>query len=165
LTSLNRPLINPSDYPEDQPVLDLDGIQKLIPHRHEFTQLHAMLGFDFDAHTCVGFRKGESDEFWVRGHVPGRPMMPGVLMIEAMAQTGIVHAHHQYVEGEARPWIGFGGVEKVRFRGVVEPGENLWIPGHMMRIDVSRGYVKWEGQILRGNGDLIASATIIGIAF
>jgi 3-hydroxyacyl-[acyl-carrier-protein] dehydratase len=165
LISLNRPLINPQDYPPDQPELDLAGIQELIPHRHEFTQLHSVLSFDPEAETCVGFRRADPDEFWIRGHVPGRPMLPGVLMIETLAQTGIVHAHHQYVKGEVHPWIGFGGVEKVRFRGVVEPGEDLWIPGHMVRIDVRRGYVKWEGQILRGNGDLIASATIIGMSF
>jgi 3-hydroxyacyl-[acyl-carrier-protein] dehydratase len=165
LSSLNRPLINPGDFPSDQPVLNLAGIQELIPHRHEFTQLHAILDFDTEAETCVGFRQAEPNEFWERGHIPGRPMMPGVLMIEALAQTGIVHAHAQYGSQGEHPWVGFGGVEKVRFRGMVEPGEDLWIPGRMVRIDMKRGYVKWEGQVLRGNGDLIASATIIGMAF
>ena len=86
-------LIDPRQYPLDQAVLELEDIQKLIPHRYEFTQLHKVLAFDDEAQTCVGFREGEEDEFWVRGHVPGRPMMPGVMMIETMAQMGVVHGH------------------------------------------------------------------------
>lgn len=158
-------LIDPSQYALDQPVLDLAGIQKLIPHRYEFTQVHKILAFDDDAKTCVGFREGSEDEFWVRGHVPGRPMMPGVLMIEAMAQTGVVHGHSRWGMNENHKWVGFGGVEKVRFRGIVEPGENLYIPGRMVRADARRGYLKWEGQIVRENGDLICEATIIGMSF
>ena len=113
----------------------------------------------------VGFREGEEDEFWVRGHVPGRPMMPGVMMIETMAQMGVVHGHARWGMHESHKWVGFGGVEKVRFRGVVEPGENLYIPGKMIRVDLRRGYLKWEGQIVRENGDLVCEATIIGMAF
>lgn len=158
-------LIDPSQYPLDQAALDLEDIQKLIPHRYEFTQVHKILAFDDEEQTCVGFREGSEDEFWVRGHVPGRPMMPGVLMIEALAQTGVLHAFSRWDLKKNHEWVGFGGVERVRFRSVVHPGENLYIPGRMLRADCRRGYLKWEGQVLREDGELVCEATVIGMPF
>lgn len=157
--------IDPSAFPTDSPLLDLDEIQKLLPHRFEFVQVHKILSFDEDAKTCVAFREGADEEFWVRGHIPGRPMMPGVLMIEALAQAGILHAHVCWELHKSHPWVGFGGVERVRFREVVGPGEDLWLTGTMTRIDLRRGFVKWEGQALRGDGAVVCEATVLGLPF
>ncbi len=160
-----RSFIDPRDYPSDKPALDLDGIHQLIPHRHEFTQVHSILNWNDEEKSCVGFRKGEEDEFWVRGHIPGRPMLPGVLLLEALAQVGIIQIHARCGMSDYHPWIGFAGAEGVRFRGVVHPGEDLWLPGHLIKLDVSRGYVKWTGQALRSNGEMVANATIVGKSF
>lgn len=157
--------IDPSQFPSDQAVLELDDIQKLIPHRYEFTQVHKVLAFDDEAKTCVAWRKGEPDEFWVRGHVPGRPMMPGVMMLEVLAQTAVVHGHSRWGMNDQHKWVGFGGVESVRFRGIVEPGEDLWVSGYMVRADARRGYLKWMGQIYRGDGELVCEGTVIGMSF
>lgn len=157
--------IDPTQYPLDQAVLELEDVQKLIPHRYEFTQFHKVLAIDEEAKTCVAYRKGEVDEFWVRGHVPGRPMMPGVMMIETLAQVGVVHGHAQWGMHKTHKWVGFGGVEGVRFRGLVEPGEDLWIQGLMIRADPRRGYLKWKGQIMRASGDVVCEGTVIGMSF
>jgi 3-hydroxyacyl-[acyl-carrier-protein] dehydratase len=157
--------IDPSQYPADKAILELEDIQKLIPHRFEFTQIHKVLAMDLEERTCVAFRKGEPDEFWVRGHVPGRPIMPGVMMIEVLAQAGVVHGHAQFGMHENHKWVGFGGVEGVRFRGLVEPGEDLWINGRMLRADARRGYLKWQGRLTRADGQIVCEGTIIGMSF
>lgn len=158
-------LIDPADFPPDQQVVDLAGVESVLAHRYEFQQVHALLGFDEENDIGVGFRKAKEEEFWVRGHIPGRPIFPGVLMIEAMAQTAVVHARARWEIDEKHKWIGFGGVEKVRFRGVVGPGEDLWLPGKMVRIDTRRGYLKWQGQVVRGDGQVVCDATVVGVSF
>lgn len=157
--------IDPSQYPADKAILELEDIQKLIPHRYEFAQVHKVLALDTENRTCVAFRKGEPDEFWVRGHVPDRPIMPGVMMIEVLAQTGVIHSHAEFGMHEHHKWVGFGGVEGVRFRGLVEPGEDLWISGRMLRADTRRGYLKWQGRLTRADGKIVCEGTIIGMSF
>ncbi len=158
-------LINPADYPSDRCVLDLDGIQKFLPHRYEFTQVHSILDWDKESKFSVGFRKGQPDEFWERGHIPGRPIFPGVLMVEAMAQTGVVHAFAEFGVKEYHDWIGFAGIDDVRFRDAVGPNEDLWIPGHLTRINAKRGYLRWKGQVIRATGEVVAEATVLGMPF
>jgi len=159
------PLIDPKDYPSDRCVLDLDGIQQLIPHRHEFTQVHSILDWDVESKFCVGFRKGQENDFWERGHVPGRPIFPGVLMVEAMAQTGVVFSFAKLGVKEHHDWVGFAGFDNVRFHDAVGPNEDLWIPGHITRVNPKRGYIRWSGQIIRANGELVAEANILGMPF
>jgi len=124
-----------------------------------------MLHFEDETEFGVGFRQGADEEFWMRGHIPGRPMFPGALMIEAMAQTAIIHLRARHDVPPEHKWIGFAGVDKVRFRGMVEPGEDLWIPGHITIANTRRGYVRWEGQIVNAKGALICEAVITGASF
>ncbi|NQU50843.1 MAG: hypothetical protein HQ519_19495 [Planctomycetes bacterium] len=162
---MSTALIDPKDFPADQVVLDLEGIQNLIPHRYEFTQFHSILHWDDEKKLVVGYRKAQDTEFWERGHIPGRPLLPGVLMVEAMAQVGVVQGFARFGMKEYHDWIGFAGVESVRFRGAVGPGEDLWIAGILQRVNPKRGYIKWNGQVIRGDGALMAEATILGMPF
>ena len=157
-----EPLINPRDFPKDQVIWDTDAIKAHNPHRFEFRLLDSVLHLDSDSRLLVAHRHVPEDDFWVRGHIPGRPIMPGILMLEAMAQAGCIHTHMDYHLEEGR-FIGFSAIENARFRGSIGPGTDIWIAGKMIRYHESRAYMKWQGQVLIADSTVICDGTITGM--
>lgn len=107
----------------EKPIADLDAIRKLNPQRHEMEHLTGILFEDTDALTCAGYKEVTSEEFWCRGHMPGMPVMPGVIQLEAVAQLSSFFAQKHDLLGAEM--VGFGGVDGARFRDVVVPGDRL----------------------------------------
>ena len=104
-------------------VVTREQIYQHLPHRYEFMQLDAFVFTDVPTQTAVAIREVRTDEFWVRGHIPGRPLLPGVLMIETAAQMAA------YVSNLIQPtdrFLGFGGVDQVKFRLAVTPPARLY---------------------------------------
>ena len=66
---------------------DIEAIRKINPHRHEMEQLTSVIYADPNPPTLVGLKEVTMNEFWVRGHIPGEPIMPGVIMLEAAAKS------------------------------------------------------------------------------
>lgn len=95
-----------------------------LPHRYEFMQLDGIAHFDPEQQLAVGVREVREDEFWVRGHIPGRPLFPGVLMLESAAQMAAFLSH--LLRPDDR-FMGFGGVDAVKFRGTVVPPNWLYL--------------------------------------
>jgi 3-hydroxyacyl-[acyl-carrier-protein] dehydratase len=87
-------------------------------------QLQGILLFDPDQGLVVGYKDVRRDEFWTSGHMPGRPLFPGVLMIEAAAQLCTFFYRTRIEESRDRQY-GFGALDRVRFRGTVKPGDRL----------------------------------------
>lgn len=112
-----------SAYDLDHVVADLEEIRRYNPQRCEMEQLTAIVYDDVANGICVGYKDVTPDEFWVRGHMPGMPLMPGVVMCEAAAQLCSYHAQKHQLLGAAM--IGFGGLDGVRFRGTVVPGDRM----------------------------------------
>ena len=104
-------------------VADQDAIRKVNPQRFEMEQLDAIIMLDLANKIIVGYKDVRYDEFWVRGHMPGYPLMPGVLMCEASAQLCSYYTM-KYCEFEG-DFLGFSGMENVRFRSTVKPGDRL----------------------------------------
>lgn len=118
-------ILDPSEYDLNHVVADIEQIRKYNPQRFEMEQLTAVCHEDVERGVCVGYRDLTQDEFWARGHMPGMPLMPGVIMCEASAQLASYFAlKHRLMEAKM---VGFGGLEDVRFRGVVLPGERFVI--------------------------------------
>jgi 3-hydroxyacyl-[acyl-carrier-protein] dehydratase len=104
-------------------VVDKEGIRKINPQRFEMEHLSAIVHIDQENHVVVGYKDVGADEFWVRGHMPDYPLLPGVLMCEAAAQLCSYYTVTQgLLQGD---FIAFGGMENVRFRGTVRPGDRL----------------------------------------
>ena len=157
-------LIDPADYPLHNVALDTEGCKGLIPQRFEFLQVTSVLASLPEENLIVVHRHLEDEEFWIRGHIPGRPLFPGVLMVESMAQVAALQSRMQY-DSDLDKFIGFGGVDRVRFRSMVLPGDDLLIVGHMKKHDNARGFLRWEGQIMKPDGVLVADGEIVGMAF
>ncbi|MEM8671154.1 MAG: 3-hydroxyacyl-ACP dehydratase FabZ family protein [Planctomycetota bacterium] len=143
----------------DQPIADLEAIRALNPQRHEMEQLTAILYEDLEQHSCAALKKITSDEFWVRGHMPGMPLMPGVVMLEAVAQLSSYFTQKHDLLGA--DMVGFGGVDGVRFRGVVTPGDDLILMVKMDRVRRGRMIVaSFQGVV---DGNMVLEGTLRGI--
>ncbi|MEN1679008.1 MAG: 3-hydroxyacyl-ACP dehydratase FabZ family protein [Planctomycetota bacterium] len=126
------PIIDPLSLDFDAVVADLPAIQEILPQRFEMSQLTGILVDDPDAGIVVGYKDLSDDEFWVRGHMPGVPLMPGVLMCEAAAQVCSYHVmKNRLMEAEV---LGFGGLDEVRFRTPVRPGDRLVVAAERLQL-------------------------------
>jgi 3-hydroxyacyl-[acyl-carrier-protein] dehydratase len=102
--------------------LDRAAIEAILPHREPFLLIDEVLELE-PGQRVVAVKRVREDEWYLRGHFPGRPVMPGVLIVEAMAQTGAVAV---LSEDENRGRIAlFAGIDDTRFKRIVEPGDEL----------------------------------------
>lgn len=128
-----EPIIDFSELDENKVLADLEEIRRFNPQRYEFEQLTAVIHKDPEKYICVGYKDITDQEFWCRGHMPVRPLMPGVMMCEAAAQL-CSYFVLRYNLISHPGLIGFGGLEEVRFRGMVEPGCRLIIAAQLMKV-------------------------------
>lgn len=104
--------------------LTINEIMKLLPHRYPMLLVDRILDIAEDGKRIVGLKNVSANEQFFQGHFPGAPVMPGVLIVEAMAQCAAVLFLRQ-IEDRDRKLFLFGGVDKARFRRPVLPGDQL----------------------------------------
>ncbi len=136
--------------------LDRDQIQQLLPHRPPFLLVDEVEELEPGVR-CVAARTLRDDDFWFAGHFPGNPVMPGVLIVEALAQTATLAAASAAAKGGAAdaapgPAAGplggkiglFAGIDKVRFKRVVKPGDTMRLEAEIVAVHgpVGRAKVK-----------------------
>jgi 3-hydroxyacyl-[acyl-carrier-protein] dehydratase len=153
-------LFNPTSLDLSHVIADREAIRRINPHRFEMEQLDAIVLLDPERHLIVGYKDATPDEFWVRGHMPGRPLMPGVIVCEAAAQLCSYFAVTQRVIEADTDILGFGGMENVRFRGVVRPGNRLVLVSKGVRLKRRQSIFNVQGFV---NGGMVFHGDIIGV--
>jgi 3-hydroxyacyl-[acyl-carrier-protein] dehydratase len=137
-----------------------ERIKEVNPHRGHMRLLDRVIWISEDAKSGLGFRQVRDDEFWVQGHVPGRPLLPGVLMIEAACQ---LCSFLQRVGPHAEPsqFMGFVRCDDVAFRGQVVPGDRLYLLAKEISSRRRRFTSRAQGVV---DGRLVFEGTITGMA-
>ncbi|MDQ7778934.1 MAG: beta-hydroxyacyl-ACP dehydratase [Planctomycetota bacterium] len=139
--------------------IPIERVREVNRQRFEMEQLSGIIHVDYANQFAIGFKDCRDDEFWVRGHIPGRPLLPGVLMIEAAAQLCSFYFSTAAKDAGDR-FIGFGGVTDVKFRGTVVPGDRLVIVAKCIELKSRRAIFATQGIV----GDrLVYEGTIIGM--
>lgn len=152
-------LVDLSQVDFDKLTADIQEIRKFNPQRHEMEQLTAIVYEDVERKICVGYRDVTQREFWVRGHMPGMPLMPGVVMLEGAAQLCSYFTQKYDLLGS--PMVGFGGLEEVRFRDPVVPGDRIVYICSLMKVRRGRMIVSRFQGVVREN--VVVEGIIKGI--
>jgi 3-hydroxyacyl-[acyl-carrier-protein] dehydratase len=137
-----------------QTTLGREQIEAILPHREPFLLIDEVVELE-PGERVVARKHVRGDEWWFAGHFPGRPVMPGVLIVEAMAQAGAVAVLSQE---ENRGRIAFfGGIDGVRFKRIVEPGDELELE---CRLEAVRGPIGKGKATAKVDGKLAARGTL-----
>jgi len=107
-------------------VIDIKRILEVLPHRYPFVMVDRILELE-KGQRIVGLKNVTINENFFQGHFPGEPVMPGVLILEGMAQVGAILAYLSMEEMIGRKLVYFAGIDAVRFRQKVVPGDQLRI--------------------------------------
>jgi len=136
----------------------IDDIEAINPQRGHMRMLDGIIWTDDKFSMALGYKDTREDEFWVPGHIPGRPLLPGVLMVEAAAQIS------SFMINKRDPsvgFIGFTGLDNVKFRKQVPPNERLYLLGREVKFNKRRVICDIQGMHA---GDLVFEARVTGMS-
>jgi len=139
-------------------VLDSQAIQELLPHRYPFLLVDRIIEL-VPRERIVGIKQVSINEPFFQGHFPGAPVMPGVLVVEALAQVGAVLALRE-IEDRDSKLVLFTGIREARFRRPVVPGDTLTLEVTALRIGSRIQRMRGEAKV---DGQLVADADIMSV--
>lgn len=138
--------------------IDITQIQELIPHRYPFLLVDRVVELDVETKQIVCQKNVSYNEPYFQGHFPGRPIMPGVLIIEALAQAGGVMTQLTLGRDAQSKLFYMVKVENARFNKQVIPGDVLMLHVQMKRLIRNMGWYYGEARV---NGEVVASAEVM----
>ena len=136
-------------------MLNIQQILKLLPHRYPMLLVDRIL--EIGEGRIVGLKNVTANEPYFQGHFPGAPIMPGVLIVEAMAQCAGIYLLREIEDRDTKLFF-FGGIDKARFRKPVVPGDQLIMEIEMMQRRA--GTAKMRG-VARVDGAVVAEAEML----
>lgn len=139
-------------------VYDARAISEIIPHRYPFLLVDRIIEL-VPGERIVGVKQVTINEPFFQGHFPGAPVMPGVLVVEAMAQVGAVYALSQ-IEDRDKKLVLFSGIDNARFRRPVVPGDTLTLEVTPVRVGSRVQRMRGEARV---DGQLAAEADIMSV--
>ena len=137
-------------------MLDICGIMESIPHRYPFLLLDRVVEME-PAKRIVAIKCVTFNEQFFQGHFPGAPVMPGVLVVEAMAQAGAVLLLHDMPDRESK-LVYFAGIDKARFRRPVVPGDQLRIISEVVKLRSRTCKMKAKAEV---EGQVVTEAELM----
>ena len=136
-------------------ILDVNKIREIIPHRYPFLLLDRITYLE-PGIKARGYKNVSTNEPFFQGHFPGNPIMPGVLIVEALAQLGCVA---MLIKEEYKNMIGlFAGIDNVRFKKQVVPGDKLELYVELLKLKGPIGKFKAEAKV---DDQLVAEAEVL----
>lgn len=155
---LPAPLFDISGLDRSRILISAAEVANINPQRGDMRHLDHVIWMSDDYSEALGVKKVRPDEFWVSGHIPGRPLLPGVLMIEAAAQLCSV----QYNKRNKEPrFLGFLRCDEISFRGQVVPGDTLYLLGKEVDFGARRFIAACQGMV---NDKIVFDGKITGMA-
>ncbi|GMI99404.1 hypothetical protein like AT5G10160 [Hibiscus trionum] len=145
-------------YPAFPTVMDINQIREILPHRFPFLLVDRVIEYNPGV-SAVAIKNVTINDNFFPGHFPERPIMPGVLMVEAMAQVGGIVMLQPEVGGSRENFF-FAGVDKVRFRKPVIAGDTLVMRMTLIKLQKRFGIAKMEGKAYVG-GDLVCEGEFL----
>jgi 3-hydroxyacyl-[acyl-carrier-protein] dehydratase len=136
-------------------VLNKEEIKKIIPHREPFLFID-MINEVIPGKFVSATKDVNADEYYFKGHFPGNPVMPGVVLIETMAQAGAVSL--LLMEEYKGKLVLFAGIEKARFKRIVRPGDTLKIESNILSMRRNIGKAEAKAVV---EGELACSAELL----
>lgn len=152
-----KPLMDLSQLDPETTVFDREAIRQRIPQRDHMEMLDRIILLDVENGLMAGVKEVRDDEFWVSGHFPDRPVLPGVLMVETAGQL----ASFWFREcGTSDKVLAFAAADKVRFRGVVIPGDALVMVAKLHRMSTRSARVECQAFVRQ---NMVFEGTITGM--
>ena len=151
-------LVDPATIDTSKVLFDLEEIRRGNPQRFEMEQLTAIVHLDPADRLIIGYKDITKNDFWVRGHMPAYPLMPGVLICEAAAQLSSFFTY--FTKIVENTFMGFGGLEDVRFRGMVKPGDRLVLVSKAVRVHRRQTIFETQGFV---ETNMVYHGRIIGV--
>lgn len=136
-----------------------EDVRKFIMQRGRFEMLDGIVHLDLENDLVISYVDIHADAWWASDHVPGRPLFPGALMIEASAQM-CTYDFMQRTPDMKDTFVGFAGVDKVRYRGTVEPECRMYFAGRVTRIRSNMFTYSTQGFV---NRKLVYEGDIMGM--
>ena len=126
-------------------IINVEGIMRFLPHRFPFLMVDRIIEMDTEKGTIVGLKNVSVNEWFFQGHFPEQKVMPGVLLIEALAQTGGVLLMNQLEDAESK-FLYFATIDKAKFRSPVVPGDQVRL--ELTQTGLRAGYSRMDGKAI-----------------
>jgi 3-hydroxyacyl-[acyl-carrier-protein] dehydratase len=154
-----EPLVDFASLDLSRVLYTKDDLYALLRQRGTFALLDGVHVMDHERGLVVAWKDVRADDWWAKDHIPGRPLLPGTLMVEASAQLGCFDFYKR-TPGAEKDFVGFTAIDNTRFRGQVAPPCKLYFVGKLVRVRTSLFTYRMQGVV---DGAIVFESDVTGM--